>query len=479
MRIILVRHAAAVDQRPDLDDRQRALTPRGEERLRQELHLLQQRLGTGDRPVVYASDALRSLQTAQILADVLGLGAPEQHPFIYTGEYEALEAAVAAQPEDSVLILVGHEPWLSQWSQRMGAPLGYRKGGMADFERSSAYPLQARLLWAWRATPPEAPREMPQWLVAQSSEDGAGPTLSLTEQKMAEKVPSENKQPEARTAPEQLASLAPWRDALLGALKDLSGWRKALLKDPKATRPPHQLRVSARRARSLLSFLKPILDEESYQAYQSKLRHMMRHLAYVRELDVLSLERKALKAGEAQPRLRELGRALKRQRREAQAQALQLLAGDDIKDQLRALRRQIAAWDEIDMSRAELAAFEQKRLAAWQRGILKAWRRLDTDDLEQLHDLRLRLKKLNNVLSLTNLKAPGGWEDMPELKELQGLLGDICDTYAHAQQIAHLRQQRPDGALDKDAAIFTEHLEAVRPRLLARLHRPAHSGGRA
>lgn len=430
MQIILVRHAAAVDRAPDLEDRERRLTEEGEARLRADLPLLRRHLKQEGPPLIWASDALRSRQTAAIIAEALSAPPPAVHPFIYTGEFELLEEAVAALPTQSCLIVAGHEPWLSGWAERFcGLKLRFRKGGMAGFDVVQLRPLKAALSWSCRAG---APRE-----------DRA-----------------------ALSAP---ASLAPWREAMLEALKAMGRWRRALLKDPARTRPPHQLRVSARRARSLLSFLRPLLDEAACQDHQALLREVMRLLAPVRELDVLRLERRAFEAGGG-PRLRELGRAIRRERGRAQASAAEGLQAEALAERLKAFREAVAAWDSLPMAQEELESFEAQRLARWQKGIWESWLRLDIEDLGQLHQLRLRLKKYNNLLAQGRFeKHERSIEGLPGLKGLQARLGEICDIHAHAQRVSALQKEAPGAALDRDAARFREHLNVLEGRLRSRL----------
>jgi len=57
--------------------------------------------------------------------------------------------------------------------------------------------------------------------------------------------------------------------------------------DPEAA---HQLRVKIRACRSLLSFSKPLLDQQEYAIMQAQLRSIAQSFAHLREVDVLQSE---------------------------------------------------------------------------------------------------------------------------------------------------------------------------------------------
>jgi phosphohistidine phosphatase len=131
VQLLLLRHAAAEEARPGLTDAERALTPRGRERMALAVPGL---LAWGLRPArLLASPLLRARQTAEIVADACA--APVE-----------VLPALAALPSEQLLaelrgadaLAVGHEPWISQlcaWLVvgRIGAAAGFpfKKGGAA------------------------------------------------------------------------------------------------------------------------------------------------------------------------------------------------------------------------------------------------------------------------------------------------------------------------------------------------------------
>jgi len=106
MDLILWRHAEAVAERPDLDDLERALTPKGERQAQRMGEWLNQRLAESTRILV--SPALRCQQTVQ------GLGRSfKTIPALAPGQdvHALLKAARWPDASEPVLV-VGHQPTL-------------------------------------------------------------------------------------------------------------------------------------------------------------------------------------------------------------------------------------------------------------------------------------------------------------------------------------------------------------------------------
>jgi len=110
-RIWLVRHAAAVDPTPEGDDAARPLLPKGAGQARA---LAQALRAWGVRPdVVLSSPRRRAAETAEALTR----GAPLRIvDALAAPDAAATSAAIAAAlaPEEATVVVVGHEPWLSQ-----------------------------------------------------------------------------------------------------------------------------------------------------------------------------------------------------------------------------------------------------------------------------------------------------------------------------------------------------------------------------
>lgn len=112
MHICLVRHAIAVERgTPGFEnDAIRPLTPKGRDRMREAARGL---AALYTPQAVFTSPLLRATQTAEILAATYRLSHPIELPALASPEV----ASVAAHLRDldaGSIILVGHEPYLSQ-----------------------------------------------------------------------------------------------------------------------------------------------------------------------------------------------------------------------------------------------------------------------------------------------------------------------------------------------------------------------------
>lgn len=137
MKLLVVRHGAAVDAeefaRTGNSDDLRPLTAEGETEMK--------KIATGLRAEVEALDVLatspltRARQTAEILADAYGIGAPEVTTALVPGApFEEFEQWSSSLGERKVIAVVGHEPHLSSlvtWllAGRRDSRIRLNKGG--------------------------------------------------------------------------------------------------------------------------------------------------------------------------------------------------------------------------------------------------------------------------------------------------------------------------------------------------------------
>ena len=140
MKLIFVRHAAAIDRNADLPDARRYLTPEGRSYFRKTARTMRKQGVAPD--LILASPLLRAVQTADILAERLK----------YTGELVAtddlapgfdlpgMERLLAKAGNAGEVCFVGHEPDLSLLVVKLlGLPQGFR------FRKGSALRLDADL----------------------------------------------------------------------------------------------------------------------------------------------------------------------------------------------------------------------------------------------------------------------------------------------------------------------------------------------
>lgn len=138
MRVFLMRHGEAQPAEEVARDEDRALTDKGESRLRKACRGLRRLEVFPER--IFASPLARAVQTARIIAEELG----------FAGDVEAVEElAPTALPEDMAevlktlsheqVLLIGHQPYLGQLASLLitagsRGRIGVKKGGLARID---------------------------------------------------------------------------------------------------------------------------------------------------------------------------------------------------------------------------------------------------------------------------------------------------------------------------------------------------------
>src|SRR5919198_2518726 len=159
MQIYLVRHAIAAQRDPEQwpDDRDRPLTPKGEQRFRKAARGLGKLASTID--LVFSSPLERAWRTAVILSEEIGWPEPAAWAQLEP-DRSPQQVVLALTPHAPVgsVALVGHEPGLSDLASYLLAGSGRRvdiqmkKGGAASLLVDGA--PQAGSAWLeWLLTP--------------------------------------------------------------------------------------------------------------------------------------------------------------------------------------------------------------------------------------------------------------------------------------------------------------------------------------
>jgi phosphohistidine phosphatase len=155
MRLFLVRHGLAEDEGPDGSDEARRLTAVGQKRIRAAA------LGLGvlgvNPDAILTSPVTRARETADILGEVLGQ-APQALAALQTGSSpHGVVRALAAFEAQRRLLVVGHEPWLSEVVALLltGTPRGldlrFKQGTCVALDVSTLAANRVALL-RWMAT---------------------------------------------------------------------------------------------------------------------------------------------------------------------------------------------------------------------------------------------------------------------------------------------------------------------------------------
>lgn len=150
MEIILIRHGKAEEKREDLEDIKRHLTQKGEEEFKKLTPELKEKLDLLDNRtiIIWSSPAMRALETAQFVADELQTDISSIYDFIYEGDFEKMSSEVQKLDDNTTILIVGHQPSLSEWTKHMaGEDVKIRKGDMLNFKVTNQSPLEAELQW--------------------------------------------------------------------------------------------------------------------------------------------------------------------------------------------------------------------------------------------------------------------------------------------------------------------------------------------
>lgn len=150
MDIILIRHAPAEPRRDNIADIERHLTEKGKRKYRKLVPQLGKKLErvTKQPITMWSSPANRALETAAIVTEELGIAVAASHDFIYTGDFAAFSEALKKVADDTTLLVVGHEPTLSEWFQQLTAQeITLKKGAMIGVKVDQLTPLAAEFQW--------------------------------------------------------------------------------------------------------------------------------------------------------------------------------------------------------------------------------------------------------------------------------------------------------------------------------------------
>ena len=152
MRLLVIRHAHAALQTPQLQDADRPLTAEGERRFRAAARGLAQRV-TPD--VLLSSPLLRARQTAAIASAAWGGLAATPERALASGGVDGILGMLENQPPDATVAIIGHEPTVSMLvAQLTGAAaveaVAFEPGSAALLDVDSLRARSARLVWRVR-----------------------------------------------------------------------------------------------------------------------------------------------------------------------------------------------------------------------------------------------------------------------------------------------------------------------------------------
>jgi phosphohistidine phosphatase len=150
MRLIIVRHAIAVPRgTPDVPEEERPLSPEGERKFQKAARGLA--LLAEGPDLILTSPLPRALRTAEIAAAAWGGTPLRVERVLLEGTLDQIVSALAKLPEQSKVVIVGHEPTVSSLvagllGSARGEAFELKKGGAACIE-TDARVTTGQLLW--------------------------------------------------------------------------------------------------------------------------------------------------------------------------------------------------------------------------------------------------------------------------------------------------------------------------------------------
>lgn len=151
MEIIFIRHGKAEKRREGLIDLERHLTDKGKKKFRKIMSEFKKKLQPLEQKeiVLWSSPANRALETAEIVADAFDTEIHAVYDFIYGGNFDELQEEVEKVSEQTTLLIVGHEPILSEWTRRItGEQLKIKKGQIVSIRVDDQMILEGDVAWS-------------------------------------------------------------------------------------------------------------------------------------------------------------------------------------------------------------------------------------------------------------------------------------------------------------------------------------------
>jgi len=247
---------------------------------------------------------------------------------------------------------------------------------------------------------------------------------------------------------------------LVFCLMQIIKTQELFIKEPGNIEVVHAFRISIRRFRSLMSFVKPVLKLEEYLAVQEKMRSLEQKFSYIRQLDVLIEECNGIVKKNKDQFSSEtvLGGALKTARGAEQAQVSHIVSiGTATPDIL-----SVWAWlmekplENNADAEVPLESFTEKRLGNWLKRIQNDLENVGEYDNAAFHAFRIRCKKLRYALDMIAPVLDNKYKKLlADSKELQELLGNIFDTGRNISEVKKLLSNQSDLSLHFEAGAFT------------------------
>lgn len=430
-KLIFVRHARAEKWKQDKNDSQRKLTRKGTEEVRKILPALKEYVSASEDIRLYSSNKVRSIQTAEIIASSLKIPEPVRADWVGSGNTEELVRLIREMPGDTCII-VGHEPFLSEWSRLLcGYRISLKKGAAVGFQLS-------------QGTEPHA---VPVWAV----QPGAS---CLKDFNVSSDQPA----------------LQALKNFVFFMLYEILLLQHKFIEKPNEPETVHQLRIKIRSLRSMLSFMKPLLEQEKHQTMQRNLQNLLRETGHLRDLDVF-ISRWTIRTGslsEQQSGEDDLIAILKKEREIAATESYHKLSlglypavfelWNWMNEKLQPAEPDINSTGQNDTAPVpSFRKFCNMRIDRWTKKIIKMVKQYPFSDEKSIHHLRIHVKKLRYISFYFGGRNRIRCEiPMEQLNQMQVLLGEYCDLQNSISFLKSLSAQHENLNLQPEITAMTD-----------------------
>lgn len=221
-----------------------------------------------------------------------------------------------------------------------------------------------------------------------------------------------------------------------------------------------QLRVKLRRLRSSLTFFKGLLPMTTFEQYKMQVKRWANLLGDAREYDVALLTCMKIRHSQRNEEVIDDVSRLEEILQEYRARASKkVLSASKLNEITLQMVEMILTLQGIALP----AEYEEQRLKSFLRVRLNEWcdkllvmqeKYPDFDDMEQLHKIRIKLKRFRYGLQgVPEIYFPTSL--LRSLKSLQDMLGFLHDDYVNDMLVGEIMQQYPeDAVLQYECAMF-------------------------
>jgi phosphohistidine phosphatase len=148
VELILIRHGKSEKRGVVCPDRNRRLVKKGIDQLNQDVPWLSKYLNKKKTVLLWSSGIVRAMETAKIISKNCGIDKIEIREFIETGDFNELWRNMNRLKDSCTVMIVGHEPDLSQWvNQICHSPIEMKKGAAVSIDLISTKILKGSINW--------------------------------------------------------------------------------------------------------------------------------------------------------------------------------------------------------------------------------------------------------------------------------------------------------------------------------------------